>query len=193
MTELAMSAVVRNTICSRAYATPAFAGSPPQMNAAIDVVKAICEDVRSGNLDKLTDMLAAQAVTLDSIFTEYSRRSIMNAGEYMSATKDYATLAAKAQANCRVTIEALAKIKRGGSQTVKVVHVHEGAQAVVADTINQGGAGAQSIKQPRAKASDAPQPALPSPDKTSNGVPVPGNAERQMSHARRQKPRRAQG
>jgi hypothetical protein len=189
LTELAMSPVVRNTICSRAYATPSFSGDPPQLETAIELVRALCDDVGAGNLEKLTDMLAAQAVTLDTMFTEYARRSILNAGQYIAAAKDYANLAAKAQANCRTTIETLAKIKRGGSQTVKVVHVHEGAQAVVADTINQGGVGAQSIKQPQAKAADAPQPALPSPDEASNGVPVPGNAERQMSHAWRQEPR----
>jgi hypothetical protein len=36
--------------------------------------------------------------------------------------------------------EALAKIRRKGEQTVKVVHVYPGGQAVVAETINQGGA-----------------------------------------------------
>ena len=161
MTELAMSSVVRNTLCAKTYATPFFSGDPPQLEAAIQVVTDICTEVRAGNFEKLTDMLTAQAITLDAIFTEYSRRSLANAGEYIGAAQSYATLAAKAQANCRTTIESLAKIRRGGKQTVKVIHVHEGAQAVVADTINQGGAHAKSIKQPHAKPTYAPVAPLP--------------------------------
>lgn len=188
MTELAMSTVVRNTLCAKSYATPAFSGDPPNVEAAIAVVTGICTEVRAGNLEKLTDMLAAQAITLDAVFTEYSRRSLLNAGQYMAAAQQYANLAAKAQANCRATIEALAKLNRGGNQIVKVIHVHEGAQAVVADTINQGGAGGQSNKQPHAKAGDAPIASLPCPDETGNGVPIPSYEERPVSHARRQEP-----
>lgn len=188
MTELAMSSVVRNTLCAKSYATPTFSGNPPQLEAAIHVVTGICTEVRAGNLEKLSDMLVAQAITLDAVFTEYSRRSLMNAGEYLSAAQNYANLAAKAQANCRATIETIARIKRGGKQTVKVIHVHEGAQAVVADTINEGGADAKRVKQPHAKAGDAPVASLPSPDSSRNGAPVPRHEERAMPYARRQEP-----
>ena len=185
MTELAMSSVVRNTLSAKSYATPTFSGSPPQLEAAIEVVTSICTEVRAGNLEKLTDMLAAQAIALDAIFTEYSRRSLLNAGQYMAAAESYANLAAKAQANCRSTIEAIAKIKRGGKQTVKVVHVHEGGQAVVAETINQGGAGGKSIKQPHAKDADAPLAAVSGPDQARHRVPVPSDAKRPVSAPRR--------
>ena len=185
MTELAMSSVVRNTLSAKSYATPTFSGSPPQLEAAIEVVTSICTGVKAGNFEKLTDMLAAQAVALDAIFTEYSRRSLVNAGQYISAAESYANLALKAQANCRTTIEALAKIKRGGKQTVKVVHVHEGGQAVVAETINQGGAGGKSIKQPHAKDADAPISALPGQDPAGDGLPVPRDAKRKVSVTRR--------
>ena len=183
-----MSSLVRNTLCSRSYATPAFSGSPPQFQAALEVLNVIAGEVRSGNLDKLTDMLAAQALTLDCMFTEYSRRSLVNAGEHLPATEAYANLAIKAQANCRTTVEALVKTKRGATQTVKVVHVHEGAQAVVADTFNQGGAGAKSFEQPHTKVANAPVSTLPGPDETRDGVPLPSNEERAVSYARRQKP-----
>jgi hypothetical protein len=191
MTELAMSPLVRNTLCSKSYATPAFSGSPPQFQAALEFLKVIASEVRGGNLDRLTDMLVAQALTLDCMFTEYSRRSLLNAGEYIGAAQSYATMALKAQTNCRTTVEALAKTKRGATQTVKVVHIHQGAQAVVADTFNQGGARAKKIKQPHAKAADAPVAALQSQNEAEQGVPIPGNEERQVSHARRDEPRRA--
>lgn len=185
LTELAMSPLVRNTMCAKSFAAPFFHGDPPQLEAALDSLTQACSEVRAGNVDRLTDMLVAQAMTLDTIFTEYSRRSLLNAGEYVSAAKTYATLAAKAQANCRSTIEAIGKIKRGGKQTVRVVHVHEGGQAVVAETINQGGAGEGRSKQPHAKAADASVATLHSPDQTEHGLPIAGHAERKVSHARR--------
>ena len=193
MTELAMSPLVRNTMCAKSYAAPWFSGDPPQLNAALEVVTGIAGDVREGNFTKLIDMLTAQAVTLDAMFTEYSRRSLINAGEYLGASQSYATMALKAQANCRTTVEGLAKIKRGGKQTVKVVHVHQGAQAVVADTFNQGGAGGKSSEQPHAKAADAPVTTLPGPDETRDGVPLPSNEERPVSYARREELRGASG
>ena len=185
LTELAMSPMVRNTLTAKSYAHPSFAGDPPQLEAAIKALTTMCEEVRDGNLEKLTDMLAAQAITLDTIFTEYSRRSLLNAGQYIAAAESYANMASKAQANCRATVEAIAKIKRGGKQTVKVVHVHEGGQAVVAETINQGGAGGKTIKRPHAKDVDAPLAAVSGPDQARDGVPVPGDAERKVPVTRR--------
>jgi hypothetical protein len=44
-------------------------------------------------------MLAAQAVALDTIFGEFTRRSAMNIGNHFDAMERYARLALKAQAN----------------------------------------------------------------------------------------------
>jgi hypothetical protein len=85
--------------------------------------------------------LAAQAITLDNMFTEFARRACLNMGEYVNATDTYARLALKAQSNCRATLEALAKFHQPREQTVRHVHVHEGAQAVVADQFHHHAGG----------------------------------------------------
>ncbi len=82
-------------------------------------------------------------------------------------------LAFKAQAGCRTTAETLARIKRDGKQTVKVVHVHEGGQAVVADTFNHGQGGVSGEKTEQAHEQSSPSAALPGPDPERDGVPLP--------------------
>lgn len=91
--------------------------------------------------------------------------------------------------------EALAKLRRGGEQIVKYIHVHEGGQAVVAGTINQrqGRVGVETDEQPCGQAGDAQIPALSGQDPSRDGVPVPGNAERAMSHSWREEPGSTEG
>lgn len=107
----------------------------------------------------------------------------------------FGQLANKFMRTFTAQIEALAKLRRGGEQVVKYVHVHEGGQAVVAGTINQNGgtANVESGEQPYGADTTATCAALPRPDPAQNGVPIPGNDERQMSPARRQEPRSAKG
>lgn len=67
--------------------------------------------VHKGDLRELESTLTAQAVALNSIFTDLARRSAMNVGEYLGATETYMKLALRAQAQCRATLETLATIK----------------------------------------------------------------------------------
>ena len=61
--------------------------------------------------------------------------------------------------------EALAKLRRGGEQIVKYIHVHEGGQAVVAGTINQnrGSRNLESGEQPYGANTTASCAAIASP------------------------------
>lgn len=136
-------------------------------------------------------MLTAQALTLDAMFTEYGRRAMANLGDYPDAVERYTNLASKAQAQCRTTIETLARVKRGGKQTVKVVHVHEGAQAVVTDTFNHGGAGSGGGGEFK---TDVPphgqgtrRAALPGPNEAGYGMPLPCDARKEAVPASRGK------
>ena len=82
-----------------------------------------------------------------------ARRAANNMGEYINATERYGRLALKAQSNCRATLEALAKLHQPREQTMRHVHVNEGAQAVVADHLhNHTGAAenGKSVKQSHA-------------------------------------------
>jgi hypothetical protein len=136
-----------------------------------------------GDLGVASRMLAARAITLDSMFTELARRAALNMGEYLDAADRYARLALKAQSNCRATLEALAKLHQPREQTVRHVHVNEGGQAIVANQFHHhvGAAeNAKSVKQSPATAAAGASAALPSPDPLTGGVPIP-SLEREAS------------
>ncbi|MBU7587977.1 MAG: hypothetical protein KAF42_02050 [Sphingopyxis terrae] len=89
--------------------------------------------------------------------------------------------------------EALAKLRRKGEQTVRVVHVHPGGQAVVGDVHNHptGGRGQLSGNggQSDATGNSGESPALPSPNEIGEAVPVTrGRRKAKVPHARRDKP-----
>ena len=142
-----------------------------------------------GDLSLASRIYTSQAISLDALFTEMARRSGNNMGKYPDAADRYMRLALKAQASCRSTLEALARLHQPREQTVKHVHVSEGGQAVVADHFHQHRGDRENEKS--VKQSDATGPAgtiaaLPSPDPLGNGMPVPGGArEAAMQDARR--------
>lgn len=131
--------------------------------------------VADGDLTYLRQMLVGQAITLNAIFTEMTRRGGANMGEYMKAMEVYMRLAMKAQAQSRATIEALERLTNGHVQTVKHVHVNEGGQAVIADQFHHHGGGSEnggSIKQPHATGNSGEGTPMPSPDPQGDLVPV---------------------
>lgn len=202
MAETSASTIVRNAAVARAFADDVFGdmtdGDTSDLDHCVKMVGDQCAAVRNGNLDHATDMLAAQMVTLDTLFTDYVKRAGTNAGTYPQAFERYMNLALKAQARCQATAESLAKIKRGGKQTVKVVHVHEGGQAVVADTVNNGmggktGADVGNSEQCHEQAADALVAALPGPDETRDGVPLPSLERKEKVPLTRRTRRSAEG
>jgi len=142
-----------------------------------------------GELEFVSRMLAAQAVTLDNVFTELARRMALNMGEHLNATDIYARHAMKAQAQSRATLEALAKLHQPREQTVRHVHVGQGGQAVVADEFHHHAGGAENGKsndQSHAARDPGAVPALPCPDPLGDAVPIPGGArEATLQDARR--------
>lgn len=161
----------------------------PGLGDYADVILARGDTATKGELAFASRALAAQAMTLDTIFTEMARRMALNMGEHLAATEIYARVAMKAQAQSRATLEALAKLHQPREQTVRHVHVNEGGQAVIADQFHNhaGGKGnAEIADQCQTTGAAGPSPALPGPDPFRNGVPIPGS-ERQtaMQDARR--------
>lgn len=148
-----------------------------------------------GELAFVSRALAAQATTLDSIFTEAARRMAVNMGEHLSATETYSRIAFKAQAQSRATLEALAKMHQPREQTVRHVHVNEGGQAVVADHFHNhtgGRAIGKNDEQSDATAAAGTNASLPCPDPLGNGVPIPSRkGQAAMPDARRDEPRPA--
>jgi hypothetical protein len=91
----------------------------------------------------------------------------------------YGNLAVKLQRTFTAQIEALARLRGGANQSVRVehVHVHPGGQAIVGNVEAPGGGGRGKRKsqgQPDAKAENDAIPALRSPDAQGNGVPIAG-------------------
>jgi DNA-binding transcriptional MerR regulator len=75
-------------------------------------------------------MLAAQAHSLDAIFTSLARRAHLNMGEYVNAADRYMRLALKAQSQCRATIETLAAIKNPPMVIARQANIAHGPQQV---------------------------------------------------------------
>jgi hypothetical protein len=150
--------------------------------ALMDCAKVIGErasEAIGGDLSFASAMLASQAVTLDTMFTDLAGRASLNMGEYIDAADRYARLAFKAQSNCRATLETLAKLHQPREQTVRHIHVNEGGQAVIADQFHNhtgGKENAKSAEQPHATAANAVVngPAMLGQNPFGNGVPIPG-------------------
>ena len=143
----------------------------------------------NGDLSVASRLLAAQAITLDSMFTELARRTAVNMGDYINAAERYGRLALKAQSNCRATLETLAKLHQPREQTVRHVHVNEGGQAIVANQIHQHAGGSKNGKsneQSQTTGSASESPAMLSADPQGNGMPIPGSeGEAAVQDARR--------
>lgn len=162
----------------------------PGLMDYVDHVLKVAGEAKNGELAIASKLLAAQALTLDSMFTELARRAALNMSEYLGATESYGRLALKAQSNCRATLEALAKLHQPREQTVRHVHVNEGGQAVIADQFHHHGGGTgengKSNEQSLAAAPASNCPALPCPDPLGNGVPIPSRErEATLQDARR--------
>ncbi|MFV3074605.1 hypothetical protein [Niveispirillum fermenti] len=147
----------------------------------------------TGDLAFASELLAVQALSLDNMFTEMARRMALNMGTHMAATEAYARIALKAQAQCRATLEALAKLHQSPEQTVRHVHVNEGGQAVIADQFHHHAGGcqnAEATEQPHAAGTGATQgsPTMLSHDAQWNGLPSPcDQGSEAVPDARRQR------
>ena len=161
-----------------------------------DQVESAGTKAAGGDLDIPSRMLAAQAITLDSMFTEFARRAAMNMSDYLDAAERYGRLALKAQSNCRATLEALAKLHQPHEQIVRHVHVNDGGQAIVADQFHHHMGGAKNdnpVKQSDATATVGQCASLPGPDAKGDGMPISGGeGEAALQDARRDQSGRSQ-
>jgi hypothetical protein len=137
-------------------------------------------------------MLLAQMVATN----ETAMRCLAMIGkcDMIAQTEIFGNLATKMLRTFTAQTEALAKLRRKGEQTVKVVHVYPGGQAVVAETINHGGGtnekAAEQSHEPNVAA--AVGPALLGKDPAGNAMPMPGHARPEaVPHPRWREPRRA--
>jgi hypothetical protein len=192
MARVMVSPWVRHGSLSHAVASKAFGTIPcdPQFDDFGKAMQANAQAAKDGDLTLATELLVAQALSLDAMFAELARRSAANFGDYPLAAERYARLAFKAQANSRAAIEALAKLHQPREQTVRHVHVNEGGQAVIADSIHHHGGGkenAESNEQPHATGAAGKGTPLLGHDAQGNGVPISsGEGQPAMPNARGQ-------
>lgn len=156
-------------------------------NAAL----AILESAQPQN--EIEAMLVAQMIAANDAALHCT--SIVYKADWIPHMEMGANLATKFMRTFTAQAEALAKLRRGGEQVVKYVHVHEGGQAVVADTINQTGGRPNlgTVEQPYGARATEKRAALSCPDPERDGVPIPVHGQRPMSYSRRQEPGSAEG
>ena len=106
--------------------------------------------------------------------------------EYVPQLDASGNLAVKLLRTYTAQVEALAKLRRGGEQTVRVehVHVHSGGQAIVGSVTPGGGTTLKSEDQPYALGY-ATGTALPRPNSARDALPVARDEERPLPDARR--------
>lgn len=187
MARALLQPTLKGAAAAATYADKMFRGALdlPGLGDYADHIDTVTAQAANGDVAMASKILAAHAITLDSMFAELARRAAINMGEYMHASERYGRLALKAQSNCRATLEALAKLHQPREQTVRHVHVNEGGQAIVADQFHHHHAGGakngKSDEQPHAPARGTAGdcPPMLGHDAAGGGVPIPGDQGRE--------------
>jgi hypothetical protein len=141
--------------------------------------------------DELEGMMAAQLVAAHNAAMECYRRAMIGEQSF-EGRRENLTQANKLSRTYAALVEALNRHRGKGQQkvTVEHVHVHAGGQAVVGAVATERGVASGNQRKSHAQAlTYAPVAPLWSENPERNPVPVAGDAERQVSDARRRLPR----
>jgi hypothetical protein len=123
-------------------------GAGVDLSTYAKLLREQAEEVRAGDLSRVESMLLAQANTLDMIFNQLAYKAANC--EYLNQMQTHLTLALKAQAHSRATLEALAEIKNPRPVAfVKQANIANGPQQV-----NNAGA----PPEPHARAENSANP-----------------------------------
>lgn len=101
--------------------------------------------------------------------------SQLGSAEWVPTVQTFGNLATKLLRTSQGQMETLARMRRGGEQVVRHVHVdNRGGQAVIAENVHTGGKGNGKIDdQSHATGTAGIGPALLGADPFGNGVPIP--------------------
>ena len=101
--------------------------------------------------------------------------AMLGSAEWMPQAQTFGNLATKLLRTSQGQMDTLARMRRGGEQVVRHIHVdNRGGQAVIADNVNTGGSkNAKIDKQSDATAESGIRPALLGSDPFGSGVPIP--------------------
>ncbi len=121
----------------------------------------------------------AEALLLVQIYVTHDAAiralSQLGSAEWVPHMQTFGNLATKLLRTSQGQMEALARMRRGGEQVVRHVHVdNRGGQAVIAENVQTGGRGNEKIdEQSHAAGAAGIGPALLGADPFGNGVPIP--------------------
>jgi hypothetical protein len=136
-------------------------------------------------------LLLAQMAATHDLGMEMAFRA--KQADWPQQTEALGNLAVKFTRTFALQVDALAKLRRGGEQRVKVEHVHvyPGGQAIVGDVRTGGGVLPKGEEQPHAII-EGGSDFLRCQDAEREAVPLPADDERSLQDARRHLPRRAE-
>jgi len=124
--EIKLSATVQNAVIVKAFSKPMT--SQIELTEAMAVMSEKADKINKGDLRELESTLSAQVVSLNAIFSNMARRSVMSDDlRYMETNM---RLALKAQAQCARTVEVLAAIKNPSVVYAKQANIAQGHQQV---------------------------------------------------------------
>ena len=124
--QIVLSSNTQNTVGILAWSN--FAGEADLQELVNDLGEQT-KNVQDGDMRPIEGMLFRQAKTLETMFTNLTRRASKQDNRKWLQT--YLTLALKAQAQCRATLEALAEIKKPRPVSfVKQANIANGPQQV---------------------------------------------------------------
>lgn len=148
----------------------AASGDDAELQAVYELLATQTGKVQGGDLKSAEAMLYGQAATLQAVFTALVRRAAR--ADQIPQFQAAMSMALKAQAQCRATLEALAEIKNPRPVAfVKQANIANGPQQV-----NNGTPASHDGQQPAAM-SHAPGNALPIPEAELVGHPVPATCQ----------------
>jgi hypothetical protein len=135
---LALDATVVNGIVASMF-TGKTMGVKLDLQSLVLELNEQVDQLRSGDKSKTETILFAQALTLNAIFLEMSRRAALNMGQHLDATEAYMRMALKAQNQVRLTLETINNMRNPPMVIAKQANISAGPQQVnnvLVDTAN---------------------------------------------------------
>ncbi|WP_233998185.1 hypothetical protein [Erythrobacter sp. QSSC1-22B] len=161
------------------------ADNESRYNAALSFIESMKPQDQSEAL-----LLVQMYVTHDAAIRALSQ---IGSAEWAPQVQTFGNLATKLLRTSQGQMETLSRMRRGGEQVVKHVHVdNRGGQAVIAENVNQGGGTPKNEHQSHGAGNSGSGPSLLSEDPQRNGVPIASRERAEaVQNARRDKSRRA--
>jgi hypothetical protein len=143
------------------------ADNADRYNAALSFIESMAPRDQAEAL-----LLVQMYVTHDAAIRALSQ---LGSAEWVPTAQMFGNLATKLLRTSQGQMETLARMRRGGEQVVRHVHVdNRGGQAVIAENVHTGGKGNGKIDdQSHATGAAGIGPALLGADPFGNGVPIP--------------------